>query len=274
MITDVRTELRKLATLRTWWLLALTMSLYMAFLGAVMAFSFVMSVRHPETANTGLGGSMALAPRDIALSTYTMASSLGYVFPALFGALAITTEFRHRTITPTLLAQPLRGRVLLAKLLAMVPFGLLIALAGTLATVGAGAVTLLALGEPTYLADSGVLAVVARTVLGLTIWSLVGVGFGAVLTNQVAAIVVLLAFTQFVEPTVRVLLGLWESTAGLAKFLPGAAGDAVAGASMYTALSSGLSQLLPLWAGVLTLLGYGLVLLGIGRVTTFRRDIG
>ncbi|MGV1005347.1 MAG: ABC transporter permease [Candidatus Nanopelagicales bacterium] len=274
MITDLRTELRKLATLRTWWLMALAMAGYMAFIGAVMAFSFVMSVRHPESANTGLGGSMAMAPRDIALSTYTMASSLGYVFPALFGALAVTAEFRHRTITPTVLVQPRRGRVLVAKLFAMIPFGLLIALAGTLGTTLAGAATLAVMGEPTFLADAGVLAVVARTVLGLAIWSLVGVGFGAVLTNQVAAIVVLLAFTQFVEPILRILLGLSRATAGIARFLPGAAGDAIAGASLYTSLSSGLARLLPVWGGVLVLLGYGLTMLAIARVTAFRRDIG
>ena len=272
MMADVRAELRKLATLRTWWMLAVTMAGYMAFIGAIMAFSFVMTVRNPELA--GPSGSMLLPPRELALSTYTMASALGYVFPALFGALVITNEFRHRTITPTILAQPLRVRVLVAKLIAVIPFGLAIALAGTLGTVAAGAGTLVAMGEPTFLGDAGVLAVVARTVLGLTIWSVVGVGFGTVLTNQVAAIVVLLAFTQFVEPTVRVLLGLWESTSGIARFLPGAAGDAIAGASMYTSLTSGVSALLPAWAGVVVLLAYGVLLAGVGAVTTLRRDIG
>jgi ABC-type transport system involved in multi-copper enzyme maturation permease subunit len=108
--------------------------------------------------------------------------------------------------------------------------------------------------------------------VALVLWALVGVGFGSVLTNQVAAIVVLLAFTQFVEPILRLLLAQFDATEQLSKFLPGAAGEAIAGSSLY--VSSGLAQLLVPWQGILVLLGYALVLVGIGRLTTFRRDIG
>ena len=31
---------------------------------------------------------------------YSFASSIGYVFPVLLGALAVTGEFRHKTLTP------------------------------------------------------------------------------------------------------------------------------------------------------------------------------
>ena len=50
------------------------------------------------------------------------------------------------------------------------------------------------------------------SVVALVLWALVGVGFGSVLTNQVAAIVVLLAFTQFVEPLLRLLLAQFDAT--------------------------------------------------------------
>jgi hypothetical protein len=109
-------------------------------------------------------------------------------------------------------------------------------------------------------------------VVALTLWALVGVGFGSVLTNQVAAIVVLLAFTQFVEPLLRLLLAQFDATEALSKFLPGAAGEAIAGSSLY--VSSGLAELLNAWQGTLTLLGYAVILVVIGRLTTFRRDIG
>jgi ABC-2 type transport system permease protein len=100
---------------------------------------------------------------------------------------------------------------------------------------------------------------------------MVGVGFGTALTHQVAAIVVLLAFTQFVEPLLRVFLGAFEQTAGVAKFLPGAAGEAVTGASLYS--SAGIGELLPWWQGLLVLVAYGLVLAAVGHLTTLRRDI-
>lgn len=271
MKAALRAELRKIVTTRAWWVLALVMAGYMAFIAAVMAWSFVFSAQHPDSATMGSTASLALDPRDQATSVYTLALSLGYVFPALFGAMAVTGEFRHQTITPTFLAEPRRGVVLGAKLLAIVPFGVLLALAGTLATVGAGGATLAIMGEPSFLGDGQVLGIVVRSALALTLWALVGVGFGAVLSNQIAAIVALLVFTQFLEPILRIGLGAWGPTRGLSKFLPGAAGEAIAGTSLYS--SSGLAHLLGAWQGALVLVVYALALALVGRFTTFRRDV-
>ncbi|MGB7981455.1 MAG: hypothetical protein WCF36_11765 [Candidatus Nanopelagicales bacterium] len=277
MIAALRTELRKVATTRTWWLTTLVMFGYMAVIGLIMAFSLVMGARAAQEAGPGagggdLGGTAMLDPMAIATSVYTLAVALGYIFPAILGALSVTGEFRHRTITPTLLAEPRRTVVLAAKLVAILPYALLLAIVGTVGTVAAGAATLAIMGEPTLLGDAAVWSTIARSVLALVLWALVGVGFGAVLTNQVAAIVVLLAFTQFVEPLLRLLLAQFDATTGVSKFLPGAAGESIAGSSLY--VSSGLADLLPAWQGTLTLLGYALVLVAIGRLTTFRRDIG
>ena len=156
--------------------------------------------------------------------------------------------------------------------MAVLPFGLAVAVAGVAGTVIGGAATLAIMGEPTLLGDSTVHRRILLSVVALTLWALVGVGFGSVLTNQVAAIVVLLAFTQFVEPILRLLLAQFDVTEPLSKFLPGAAGEAVAGSSLYA--SSGLAQLLSSWQGALVLTGYAVVLVVVGRLTTFRRDIG
>jgi predicted neutral ceramidase superfamily lipid hydrolase len=161
---------------------------------------------------------------------------------------------------------------LVAKLLAVLPFALVVAVAGVLGTVLGGAATLAVLGEPTFLADPQIQRTIVLSVVALVVWSLVGVGFGSVLTNQVAAIVVLLVFTQFVEPLLRILLAQFDATEMISKFLPGAAGEAIAGSSLY--VSSGLAELLEPWQGVLVLLAYAVVFTAIGRVTTFRRDIG
>ena len=83
--------------------------------------------------------------------------------------------------------------------------------------------------------------------------------------------VVLLAFTQFVEPLLRMLLAVNEVTADVAMWLPGAAGEAITGASLYSSLGAG--GLLQWWQGLLVLLAYGLLLAVIGRVTTLRRDV-
>lgn len=273
MSAALRAELRKLLTTRLWWILLLTMGGYMAFLGAVMAFILTQ----PQGAQGGLGGfggetpPPPLDPEAVAATVYTLGPSLGYVFPVVVGALSVTGEFRHMTITPTLLAEPRRTLVLAAKLVASLPVGLLFGIVGTAATLLGGAAVLAAQGEPTALDSPDVQTALWRSVLALAVWAMVGVGFGTALTNQVAAVVTLLAFTQLVEPMMRLLLGIDASTQGIAKWLPGAAGEAVTGASYYA--SSGLGELLPWWQGLLVLVGYGLALAVLGRLTTLRRDI-
>ncbi len=264
----LRTEWRKITTTRTWWILALVMLGYMLVMSGIMAASFVFGMR----AEPASSDPMVLDPQSIASSVYTLAVALGYIFPAVLGAMVVTSEFRHRTITMTLLAEPRRTLVLGSKLAAVLPFAVVVALAGVLGAVLGGATTLAVLGEPTFLADPSMQRTIALSVIALVIWALVGVGFGSVLTNQVAVIVVLLVFTQFVEPLLRLLLAQFEATEMVSKFLPGAAGEAIAGSSLY--VSSGLAELLAPWQGTLVLLGYAVVFTVIGRLTTFRRDIG
>jgi hypothetical protein len=212
-----------------------------------------------------------VGPVELARTVYGLAPSLGYVFPLVVGALSVTAEFRHMTITPTLLAEPRRSVMLAAKLLASIPVRMAFGLAGTAGAVLGGAPTLALRHREVLLTDPTVLRTLGLSVVALAVWCVVGVGFGSVIRNQVAAIVTLLAFTQFVEPLLRLGLASMDATAGIARWLPGAAGEAIAGASVFG--SSGPGALLPWWGGLLVLTGYGVVLAGIGRATTIRRDI-
>lgn len=270
MIAALQTEYRKLVTTRLWWVLLLATVGYLAFMGAVLAFAFTVG----DAAGPGMGGGQTpldLPPAELARTIYTLGPAFGYVFPAVIGAMSVTGEFRHKTITPTFLAEPRRGVVLAAKLVASLPIGLAFGLAGTVGTVLGGAPVLALVGDGAALGEPEVLRSLGLSVIALAVWCMVGVGFGTVLTNQVAAIVVLLAFTQLVEPLARIVLGAFEVTAGVAKWLPGAAGEAITGASLYSA--AGMSELLPWWAGLAVLVGYGLLLAAVGRLTTLRRDI-
>jgi len=272
MTAALRTEYRKLVTTRLWWILLLSMAAYMAFLAGIMAFVLTQAPSGASGGVPGAGQPVPLAPADVARTIYTLATSLGYVFPVIVGALAMTSEFRHQTITPTLLAEPRRTVFLVAKMLSSVVVGLVFGVVGTLATVGAGAGVLALLGKPSYLTDPIVLRSAVLSVLALTVWTVVGVGFGTLLTNQVAVIVVLLAFTQFVEPILRLVLGQFDWSTGISKYLPGAAGEAITGSSFYA--DSGIAAgLLPSWQGLLVLLGYAIVFAVIGRVTSLERDV-
>jgi ABC-2 type transport system permease protein len=267
-VTAIRVELRKLLTTRLWWILLLALAAYMAFLAAILAVAFT---RPESLGGAGGGAAPGLDPTTLATTIYTLPASAGYVFPLVVGALAVTTEFRYQTITTTFLAQPHRGVVLWAKLASSLAVGLILGVVSTLVTAAVGAGVLAAMGESTQLSDPAVQRTLLLTTLTMGVWAVVGTGFGAVLTNQVASIIVVLAFTQFVEPILRVFLGTNEATSGIARFLPSAAGEALAGGGLF----GGMTQADPLawWQGGLVLLAYALLFAAIGATTTWRRDV-
>lgn len=268
MIPALRTEYRKLVTTRLWWVLLISMAVLMAFFAAAMGF--VATVPVEEGGMAGPPGAPT-DPATVALSVYSLAAGIGYVFPVIVGALSVTGEFRSMTITPTLLAEPRRTLLIGAKLVGAVPVGLVFGLAGTAATVLGGAATLELAGAEAMLGDSEVQRGLALSVVALTLWTLIGVGFGTMLTHQVAAIVVIIAYNQLVEPLVRAFLGTQDWARETVSFLPGAAADAVVGSSLFATMGS--VELLEWWQGLLVLVAYAAVFAVIGRVTTFRRDI-
>ncbi|MEI5671974.1 MULTISPECIES: ABC transporter permease [Nocardioides] len=256
-------EHRKLVSTRLWWVLLIGMAGYLAFIGAVMAFTFTVTADGAEAPLTGV---------DAATATYSLVNAIGYVFPLVVGSLSVTSEFRHRTITQTLLVEPRRTVVVVAKLLATVPVGLALGLVGVLALVATSAPLLSWRGDGAFLTDPEVIAVLVLGVVTTAVWAVVGAALGTLLTNQVAVVVVILAFTQLVEPIARTALGAFDAVAGVSAYLPGAAADALIGASLFGEIAG--VDLLPRWAGALVLLGYGAVFALLGRLTTFRRDIG
>lgn len=264
MTESVRSEWRKILTTRLWWILLLVMAGTVATFAGFFAFALVFG-------DADTGAPVDLDTGTMATTVYTMGVSLGYVFPVTFGALLMTAEFRHRTIQTTLIASPRRGRVIVSKLVAAIPMAIIYGVVGIASGVGVGVLAFAIAGEPLGFDEPGVTRSILLGVVALATWMLVGVGVGSVLTNQVVAIVALLAFTQFVEPILRFALGFVEPLAGVAAYLPGAAGEAIVGSSFYSA--SGLTDLLAPWAGFLVLLGYGILAAVIGWLVTFRKDI-
>src|SRR6202034_530663 len=64
-------------------------------------------------------------------------AGIAQTFALLAGALSVTTEFRHQTVTATFLIIPRRGRVLAAKLITLTGAGLVF---GLIATASAAAI--------------------------------------------------------------------------------------------------------------------------------------
>ncbi|WP_353828721.1 ABC transporter permease [Agromyces sp. SYSU T0242] len=270
---SIAAEFQKVFTTRMWWLLALVLVAYVAMLAGGLGAFFGWTLENPEQAASA-GGTTTLPPgADLAPLLYSFASSIGYVFPVLLGALAVTTEFRHRTLTGAFLVQPHRTAVLSAKFVSQLVIGALFGVIAFATSVASGAAALAAWDLDTALDASDTWALVGRGILAMALWGAIGVGLGAIVPNQVAAIVIVIAFTQFVEPVLRLVASLNDVTASLGRFLPGAASDALVGASFYGVVSIGATDALDWWQGGLVLLAIAVVTAIVGGATTWRRDV-
>ncbi len=186
----------------------------------------------------------------------------------ILGIIGMTQEYRHRTATPTFLTTPRRWRVVVAKLfaypLAALPMALLVmAVAVLVVTVYAGARG----AAPSF--DGENLEVLGRAGLVLVIYAVIGVGVGALLRNQVGAIVGALVYLFVVEGLVASIGPLQ----GAFQWMPGGAAEALTDATAGGAPSFQGPDLLEPWQGGLLLLGYGLLAAVLGAVFAVRRDV-
>lgn len=269
LVASTRSEYTKQFSTAGWWVLAVVLVVYVGFTAGVLALAF------GGVASGALPGAQGTVPSTDSLAplVYSSASAVGYVFPLLAGTLMVTTEFRHKTLTPTFLATPRRGVVLGGKFVIGVLVGLLYGVVGSIAAIGAGAGVFAAFGLDTQLTSSDTWVLVGRMLLVFALWAVVGIGVGTVVRNQVAAIVIVLAVTLFVEPIVRTIAGVVDGLDAVARWFPSAASDALVGQTIFGAVGAGGSEPLEWWLGGLVLLGYAVVLVAIGLVTTWRRDV-
>lgn len=270
-----RSELIKQFTTAMWWILGIVLVAYIGTTATALAAVFG-GVASGALSAAESGGAPALPAEMVPPIVYSLATAMGYVFPLLIGTLLVTGEFRHKTLTPTFLATPRRGRALVAKVLAGIVMGGVYGILGIAVTVGPGAGVLAAMGIDTQLGSADTWAMIGRMLIAYALWVLIGIGVGTLVRNQVAAVVGVIAFTQFVEPILRTIAGFVQGVGDATQYLPGAASDALVGASIYSTVSmgdAGGAVALDWWAGGLVLLAYALVLLVAGYYVSWRRDV-
>ena len=244
----VHSELLKLRTTRT---ARVLLTLAAAGTAALVAVVLLLA---------GRPGQPALGPDALRLLVLVPAQPLTLAALVL-GVLGMAGELRHGTATSTFLVTPKRGRVVAAKLAATAVTGLAMAAASSAAVLAVGLPWLRAKGIEVAIADAGVAARVAGLAVAVALYAVLGTGLGALLRNQVAAVVVgLLWWTQGVE---RVLTGILHQP-GLERWLPKGAAAAL------TAPGDGT---LPMWAGALVFAAYGLGLALLGGRLVARRDL-
>lgn len=244
MTALVRAELRQLRkTPATWGLLAAALLLCLGW--TVIVLTGVGGIESPPR------GSMRL--RDALFG----ASSIGCLPVLLLGALAMTSEFHHRTATFAFLAVPARSRVVAAKTLACLVLTPLIAVALVAMPYALG---IMAGAVPPTL-DQHLLAVCSKTMLAFACWALVGAGLGAAVGNQTVAVALPLLWFGVVEQ----LAGGYTALRSLLPWLPGGVLVAVGGGRFPGSL--------PLWAAAVTFAAYLLVLFGAGLRRITRMDV-
>lgn len=245
----ILSEYRKLKSTQTWfWLLI-----------ACVGITALIVILQLATRND-LQGNV----RDVFTSAYT-----AYVPAFVLGVLGVTTEFRYQTITPTLLATPNRWRLITAKLITYLIVGAVYALA-CLAIALVIAVPWLHAKKnlDTSFSDNNVWTALLAIGVIVTLFGLIGLGFGAFVRNQIAAVSVGLIYFLVIEG----LLQLIPYVRVAYKFLPGGGATAILFPHQEYGPNGGY-HVFGAWAGVAILLlwAFGLSILGAGW--TMNRDI-
>jgi hypothetical protein len=105
------------------------------------------------------------------------------------------------------------------------------------------------------------------TVIAGAGYGLIGVGLGALVRNQIAAIVIGLVWIAFVEA----IVGLALPT--VAKYTPGGAVGALTNSVGFNTGGLDPDAYLSMWAGGLLLLGYAVVITAVAYQVTVKRDV-
>jgi len=247
----VRAELLKLRTVALpAWLLLTTLALVL--LGVLAT-----------VLTAGVEGAPLQRDDPQLLARAVASASGGNIVLLVLGILALTQEFRFGTATPSFLVTPRRWRVLVAKLVSVALAGLAFALVSAAVAVGASAGLLALRGDPVRW-GSEIVEVLLGVVLVMVLYGPIGVAVGALVRNQIAAVVGALAWTFIAEQLLVALLpevGRWTP------------GGAVSAVLQLGDLATTRGELLPVWGGAVLLVVYAIVLSALGAASTLRRDL-
>jgi ABC-type transport system involved in multi-copper enzyme maturation permease subunit len=243
VIRLVRAELAKLSTTRLFLWLGLLI---------VALSGFVTTITILSTDES----SLATLSQQRSIAQF---AAVGAVIALIVGIVQSSGEYAHGTIAHTFLVSPVRPRVVAAKLLAGAIVGVLVAGFAELVTWTIAAAWIS--GKPVpFLLDSRPILDTYLGILGAgALAAVLGVGLGAVLRRQTAAIVIALIWLLVGEPVL--------SIAGVQEYAPGHAIAAVAVARERS------SELLGLWPGLLVALAYVVGFGAAGAVAMERSDV-
>jgi len=268
MAGAVKAEFRKFFSTRMWW--GMAVGVFLA--GALFAVLFALVVAGSRQQGGPGGGGPRLPGLDnteMVSTVYTAGLSIAYLLTLVVGVMSIGSEYRHKTITSTFLSTPKRVRVMVAKVTSLLGIGVFYGLVFLVGSVGVGGATIAIKGFSPFPEVEPIARALALSLLVLGLWSLLGLGAGILIPNQVAAILIAVGAAFIVEPLAGFLLSLVSWGEKIVPYMPSQATAAMVGQINTSSTVKPLSW----WAGALVLVAYAAVLAGIGSILTVRRDV-
>jgi hypothetical protein len=192
----------------------------------------------------------------------------GYIILFVLGVLGVTTEFRYQTITPTVLLTPSRWAIITAKMITYAIVGVLYSLAALVAEAVVGVPWLQAKGVDVDFGDGRVQHAILGTFAVLALFGIVGLGVGALLRNQIVAVVVGIIFLVVLE---NVLLAIPKVRKAW-PYTPNGATQAILHTTGSDKVVDGV-YLLTAGGGVVVLLLWAFVPAILGAAFSMNRDI-
>jgi ABC-2 type transport system permease protein len=252
MIGLIKSEVLKIRSTQVWFWMVL-LALAFTALGTIGAVVSAIDDHHDGN------------PVDY-YSVFTQSQSAGVALLVL-GLLGLTTEFRHKTITPTLLATPNRWRLLAGKAISYAVFAVIYSVICVVANFAIAIVWLSAEDVPLNYGH-GVAGGVFKTFLALVLTGMFGLGLGAVIRNQAASMVFGIVYLFIIDNLLEFVPWVRKGY----KWTPGGAISAFTSNGHVDNLPDDVHLLAPVLGGLLFLL-WALVLLAAGGYLSLNRDI-
>lgn len=237
----IKAEFRKILTTQLWW--ALLIPTVLVSLGWAWGFAALATEIADSLSRDAVFQQANISFNDISWSAlaFTRAINIATIFPMVFGALAIASEISRKTITTSFLTAPNRTALLGAKALTYVIWGALYGLV----VVGAASIGLMLGSGSSHLVDFGAwLPIAASGVLSCILWTLLGLGVGALIGSPVGSLVLLLIYALLIGPVSEFLLaGLAEGGSSIAGWLPNGAANGLTGSTAAEVLAAQVQDL-------------------------------
>jgi ABC-2 type transport system permease protein len=194
---------------------------------------------------------------------------LAVMIALIMGLIVSTGEFRHGTITPTLLSTPSRPLVVISKAVAAVLLGVTLVAFAELLVIAEMAALLPLRGIDLVLDGGDAARLLVRILAASAIWAGIGSGLGLAFKNQIGTFVGCFAWLFIAEGLVNAILNSHWINSHAGRFLPLSSTGSMLNDNATNVREHMLSQ----WGGVTALSGWMLLATILALVLLSRRDV-